>query len=253
MSDAGELGLVQQYLDREGRPLSYLYRQGNPSLVLLPGSHQDYRQYLDVAGHLYRELGLLIVELPGHRESRVLPEDPSIESFAADVVQVLRRVAPQGAYVGGHSLGGMVALEVGYQAPNLVRGVIAIEGWTDAGVAKALGGQENMYVTLSPEHLAEQERLRTAATGHRTAEERQQLSGLWTRWSGLEFLQTTAVPVLALWGDRGRPRPALEQMHIPDRSDISLRWFENASHNLPLERPRELAQAMMDFISHGHL
>ena len=253
MSDAGELGLVQQYLDREGRPLSYLYRQGNPCLVLLPGSHQDYRQYLDVAGHLCREFGLLIVELPGHRESRVLPEDPSIESFAADVVQVLRRVAPQGAYAGGHSLGGMVALEVGRQAPSLVHGVIAIEGWTDAGVAEALGGQENMYATLCPEQLAEQDRLRAAATGHRAAEERQQLSGLWTRWSGREFLQTTALPVLGLWGDRGRPQPSLEEMHIPDRSNISVKWFESASHNLPLERPRELAQAMMDFISHGHL
>lgn len=226
-----------------------MFRAGSPVLVLIPGSHQDCRQYAEVASHLDRDLGLIIVELPGHRESRTLPADPSIERFAADVLTVMHACCPQPCYVGGHSLGGMIAIELGQRCPEMIRGIISIEGWTDASVAdQALGGQKAMYRTLSPQLLARQEELRDQATGHRAAAERRLLSGLWMRWSGMEFLQTTRLPVLELWGDRGRPRPTLAQMHIPDRPNISLQWFANASHNLPLERPAEVARAITQFI-----
>ena len=45
---AGGLGLEQKYVDINGRLVSYMFRGGSPALVLIPGSHQDYRQYIAV-------------------------------------------------------------------------------------------------------------------------------------------------------------------------------------------------------------
>jgi len=230
------------------RRISYLFREGSPRLALIPGSHQDSRQWSEVANGLGESLGLVVVELPGHGQSVELPDEPSIERFALDVWKVLDASGfDNNIYVAGHSLGGMVALEMGRARPSGIKGIIAVEGWTNHHAAEdAFAGR--MYDTLTPELLAKQDDYRSKATGHRTDEERRILSGLWRRWDGSAFLQSTSLPILELWGDRGRPKPALAQLHIPVRKNISVKWFENASHNLPLERPLEVARAIMEFI-----
>jgi pimeloyl-ACP methyl ester carboxylesterase len=71
---------------------------------------------------------------------------------------------------------------------------------------------------------------------------------MWRRWNGHGILAATRVPVLELWGDRGRTPPSLEQMQIPDRSNISVQWFHNCSHSLLIECPDQLAKAINAFI-----
>jgi pimeloyl-ACP methyl ester carboxylesterase len=218
-------------------------------LVLIPGSHQDFRQYDEVVAHLDRDLGIIIVELPGHGNSHEIPDAPCIERFADDVIGAIRAHGVTDFFVGGHSIGGMIGLEVGNRQPKGIRGIISIEGWTHFTVAdEALGGQACMYVTLAPEQIEKQNHLRNLATGHWATEEKRLFSGLWTRWNGEIFLQTTSLPVLELWGDRNRPVPSRAAMRIPDRPNIILKWFTDASHNLPLERPLELAHAITEFI-----
>lgn len=245
--DGTELGLVQRFADVGGRRVSYLHRGGEPTLLLIPGSHQDYRQFDQVVPRLGPTLGLVLVELPGHRISRMIHQDAGIERFAMDVVAVVEACGLRRYVVGGHSIGGMIAIEVGRLIPPGLAGIISIEGWTHWSVSKVMGGPL-IYATLTPDLLAEQERRRQLATGHRSQEERSWLSGLWTRWNGLDTLQHTDLPVLELWGDRGLPPPSREAMQIPDRPNIRLRWIAGASHNLPLERPVELADAIMAWL-----
>lgn len=40
----------------------------------------------------------------------------------------------------------------------------------------------------------------------------------------------------------------MDQLHVPERPNIEVYWIENASHNLPLEKPLEVAMAIMQFI-----
>jgi len=37
-------------------------------------------------------------------------------------------------------------------------------------------------------------------------------------------------------------------MRIPERENIGLRWIADASHELPRERPKEVAAAINDFV-----
>jgi pimeloyl-ACP methyl ester carboxylesterase len=71
---------------------------------------------------------------------------------------------------------------------------------------------------------------------------------IWRQWDGCPFLATTDLPILEVWGDRGRPRPTLDELRIPARPNIEVRWIENAPHWLPLERAKELADMIAAFI-----
>ena len=66
---------------------------------------------------------------------------------------------------------------------------------------------------------------------------------------GPEFLQGTTLPILELYGDRGKKPASREQLYLPNRQNITLRWIENASHKLPLEEPDMVAAAIMEFIT----
>lgn len=70
------------------------------------------------------------IDLRGHGRSR-LPANPkrlkSWNKFRDDVIQVLEKTAPKGAVLGGHSMGGTVALLVAGKRPDLVKGLVLVD------------------------------------------------------------------------------------------------------------------------------
>ena len=67
------------------------------------------------------------LDMRGHGRSK-LPANPrklkSWNKFRDDVIQVLEKTAPDGAVLGGHSMGATVALLVAGKRPDLVRGLV---------------------------------------------------------------------------------------------------------------------------------
>ncbi len=247
---AASLALARRHVGRgDGRRLCLFLREGSPRLALVPGSFQDHRQWLEVASRLDRRLGLAIVELPGHGESDKWRGEPSIGQFAHDAWGVLDACGfGQAVYLCGHSIGGMIVQEMGRLRPRMVEGVIPVEGWTNRQAAVDTGFGDLMYNTLTPELQDRQNALRALAAVRLSDDDRRAFATAWTRWDGTAFLQSTEIPVLSLWGDRGRPRPTRAQLHVPERPNISVAWIADASHNLPLERPGEVAEALTRFI-----
>jgi len=70
------------------------------------------------------------VDLRGHGRSR-LPANPrklkSWNKFRDDVIQILEKTAPEGAVLGGHSMGATVALLVAGRRPDLVKGLVLVD------------------------------------------------------------------------------------------------------------------------------
>jgi pimeloyl-ACP methyl ester carboxylesterase len=215
--------------------------------VLIPGSFVGADDWAPMIAALDPDLTLMIVELRGHGESWPPPRNGSIESFARDVMQAVDQAKLQRFYVGGHSIGGMIAIEIGGRHPKQVKGIIAIEGWTHYSVAKdAFAGQNDQ--TLTAALRARRDELRKPVTTRWTPEQMKEFGGIWRKWNGFDLLNQTKMPVLELWGDRNRPHPDRKQMQIPDRPNIELQWIAGASHYLPLERPAETAVAVNAFI-----
>ncbi len=131
--------------------------------------------------------------------------------------------------------------------PQNVRGVISLEGWTSHHVSQdAFGGQTTN--TLSAGHQAQYERLRQRVMTLWSQAEIEEFVTYWRQWDGFDFLSKTGLPILELYGDRGQERPSLDKLRIPERENIQVHWLQNASHNLHLECPREVARICDRFV-----
>jgi pimeloyl-ACP methyl ester carboxylesterase len=113
-----------------GRRLSALaWQDDDPELVLLHGGAQNAHTWDTVAMALGRPL--LAIDLPGHGHSDGPGPrtDGQLDTHgnAADVAAAIRAFAPAAKAVIGMSLGGLTAIELGAEAPDLVRKLVLVD------------------------------------------------------------------------------------------------------------------------------
>ena len=239
---------IERTIEAPGAILAHYERDGRgPPLVLIPGSFNAAGALKDIIDHLDAALHVVVVELRGHGRSWPPPADGSIELFAQDVLRVVDRLNLRTCFIGGHSIGGMIAIEIARVRPRIVQGVISIEGWTNYHAQRDAFRDDTMS-TLSAEQLEQREQLRQEVLHRWTDRQRRDFAAIWRTWDGYDVLQRTDLPVLELYGDRGREPATHEQLHLPRRDNIELRWLAGASHSLPLECPREVARLITDFM-----
>jgi pimeloyl-ACP methyl ester carboxylesterase len=120
----------------EGRRLSALVWQDrdpetpeSPELVLLHGGAQNAHTWDTVAMALDRPL--VAIDLPGHGHSDGPGDRPAgpLDPYgnAADVATAIRALALDARAVVGMSLGGLTAIALGAQAPELVRKLVLVD------------------------------------------------------------------------------------------------------------------------------
>jgi pimeloyl-ACP methyl ester carboxylesterase len=113
-----------------GRRLSALaWQDEDPELVLVHGGSQNAHTWDTVAMALDRPL--LAIDLPGHGHSDGPGEqtDGQLDAHgnAVDVAAAIRALAPHARAVVGMSLGGLTAIELSGQAPDLVRKLVLVD------------------------------------------------------------------------------------------------------------------------------
>ncbi|MCA9097540.1 MAG: alpha/beta hydrolase [Planctomycetaceae bacterium] len=234
----------------EGGHLACRRRKASgPSIVLIPGTFSDARVYTRMVENLDPQFDIVLFENRGLGGSWPPPAESSIEQCARDVVTLADALKIESFYVGGHSLGGMISIELAKQIPNRLYGVISIEGWTNAKAA-ADAFQGDMKSTQSPAQVELLKNYRTEVLERWTPEQIKMFGSIWRKWDGSETLSQTKIRVLELYGDRNRPVPSRDALGLPKRREIQLVWFAGASHSLLIERPNEVASTINSFI-HG--
>ncbi len=233
----------------DGTRLAWHIREASgPTLVLIPGSWGDYLVYNRLVAHLDPNLRIIIVELRGHGDSTPATLKGSMELFADDVLKAVAHLKLERYYISGHSIGGMLAVEIAGREPKGLAGSIPIEGWTHHTVQKNAFGHLPEF-PLTPEHEAERLANRDRGLARLTEAERQNFGSVWRNWDGNGALKKTRVPMLQIWGDRTmNPVPDHATMQIPDRDNIQIVWIANASHALLVEQPQAVASAINDFV-----
>jgi len=68
------------------------------------------------------------VDLRGHGDHADLPGPYTLSTFAADLAALVRDLEAGPAFVCGHSMGAAVAVELAHTHPDLVAGVVAVDG-----------------------------------------------------------------------------------------------------------------------------
>ena len=236
-----------------GKRMRYHRRPGKgPALVLVPGTWGDLLRFEPLIARWPEDLPIVVIELCWQGGNVPPTVDLSMEQLADDVLEILSVLKPKRFFLGGHSIGGMITVEIaGREVPGLL-GAIPLEGWTHHTVVKtAFAGAVGGKLTLAQE--AQRQANRTRGRKHLSAEQLTAIARIWRRWNGYDALLRSNVPILHVWGDRGQPRPTRQALQIPDRPSIEIKWIANASHLLMLEAPDAVATAVLTFIRrHGY-
>jgi pimeloyl-ACP methyl ester carboxylesterase len=115
-------------LDTTSGPVAYDERGHGPAVVLLPSGAHDRHDYDELRTLLPAGLRTIALDWPGHGESP-LGDGPATAMRFADVAEELvERLAPEGAVVVGNSVGGFAAARLAARRPELVKGLVVIDG-----------------------------------------------------------------------------------------------------------------------------
>ena len=125
---------------------------GEPPLVFVHGWCCDRTFFAPQAEHFARSHRVITLDLRGCGASPAPDNGYDIASLAADVAGLAEQLDLRGAVVAGHSLGGMIAIELAATRPDLLAGAVAVDpGPIDptseirdrfAALAEALQGPE---------------------------------------------------------------------------------------------------------------
>ncbi len=193
-----------------GRRLSALvWQDREPELVLLHGGSQNAHTWDTVAMALDRPL--VAIDLPGHGHSDGPGDRPEgqLDPYgnAVDVAAAIRQLAPAAQAVIGMSLGGLTAIALAAEAPELVRKLVLVD------VLPGIKAQRAQHITdfvTGPASFASLDELLERTARFNPARSRsslrrgilhnaeQQPDGTWVwRWARHRHLAAPAGPVPA--------------------------------------------------------
>ena len=106
-----------------------------PPLLLIHGAGGDHTVWGAQAAGLRGQVQLVLPDLPGHGQSGPGDEN-TIPAFACVIREFAAGLGLPRPIVGGHSMGGAVALQAALDAPEAFRGVALIASGARLGVAE---------------------------------------------------------------------------------------------------------------------
>lgn len=118
-------GFVEQILDTGEVKLHYLMGPNNGiPLVLIPGQGLSLESYQRVLVPLSREFQVFAVDVRGHGKSSWTSGNYTYSSMGRDFAALLQRVTKRPAIISGNSSGGIIALWLAANVPDMVSGII---------------------------------------------------------------------------------------------------------------------------------
>lgn len=113
-------GELRRVLAGDGTVLTVYALGEGPPLLLIPGLGTDHHAFVWNIADLSQDFQCLVLDQRGIGLSEATPGPYTMAQLADDAASVLRDLAPQGAFVFGVSMGGMVAQHLAIRHPRLV-------------------------------------------------------------------------------------------------------------------------------------
>jgi len=106
-----------------------------PPLIVLHGGSGRWQYFQGIYPDLAARYHLYALDFRGHGKSGRVPGRYRFQDYTEDTIAFLRHCVTEPAYLFGHSLGGMIALMVAAQAPDVVRALVVGDSpLTPAGI-----------------------------------------------------------------------------------------------------------------------
>lgn len=235
-----------------------------PKIVFLHGVGLDRHMWQPIRALLEPEFNVNALDLLGHGASAPAPADTSLTDLAEDVIR--RLTGP--VHLVGFSLGALVAQRIGATRPDLLLTVTSVSSVClrtedeRKAVSMRLSSAAEDFATSVEESIKRWFPDDTSADERLKAETRKVLlaNDLPSYLNCYRIFATgdaeigpdlgrISVPALAITGERDTgSTPAMTlslSSLIPDCTPVIV---PNSGHMLPVEKPRELAEALKSFI-----
>ncbi|MHA2385008.1 MAG: alpha/beta fold hydrolase [Candidatus Thorarchaeota archaeon] len=95
-----------------------------PALILIPGQGADWTNYSKVVEPLSAMFHVFAVDVRGHGKSDWATGDYSFNTIGDDMTTLLEKAVKRKAIISGNSSGGLIALWLAANRPDLVRGIV---------------------------------------------------------------------------------------------------------------------------------
>ena len=248
--------------NRDGVHLRYLdIGSGEPALVFIHGWCCNQSMWGDQIEAFAPAHRIIAVDLRGHGESDKPDQDYTIDQFAGDMAWLIREIGLDRPVLIGHSMGGVTALKLVREHPNIARAAVFV----DAGIMpipeeiRPLIGQtiealkspayrevaanvvkQFLFREESPADLRE-----NVAASMATAPQRVMHTAIASTLSE-ENYPPGPVPVLSLFVKAATLQATEEQLkeRYPGMEVASV----DAGHFIQLEKPAELNTLISDFL-----
>jgi len=254
---SGEIAARRRELVRDGDvQLDVIVEGAGPTIVLLPSQQRDSEDYDELARQLASKGFKVLRPQPrGMGASRGPLEGITLDTFAADVALVVRRLGGGRAVIAGHAYGHFVARVADLRYPELVRGVVVL-----ASAARTIppGVQASLIIAGNPKQSRE---ARLAALRHAFfapgSDPTPWLEGWYpellpayrdamTSPPKDQWWPVTHAPILDLLGgsDPWRPPSSRDELKAALGSKVTVEVIAGASHAMVPEQPQAVAEAI---------
>ena len=217
-----------------------------PPLMFLHGTGCDASDWMPVIDGLPHNQRFIALDFRGHGQSTVPTQPFTLTDLSEDVLHLADKLRLQELVIVGHSLGGMVAMEVAQRSSDVI-GLLLLEGWTSLAAAGRSFDPGRFYGALSETTIAE---IQQKAKTTRSRFQPEIWNHFWesvTAFDAYTYLQQAGIPIWEVFGGMGRNDLTEKKLYIPPNPNIQWVWLPHAGHYLPHECPAEVAEVIGTF------
>lgn len=121
-------GFTNHRVEVNGTQLHYADGGHGIPVICLPGWPQTWYSYRNIAPRLAENFRVIVVDIRGMGSSATPVSGYDKKTMAADISELILKLGLTQAFVMGHDIGGMVAMSLAYNFPDLVSGLIVADG-----------------------------------------------------------------------------------------------------------------------------
>jgi pimeloyl-ACP methyl ester carboxylesterase len=236
-----------------------------PAVVVLHGLAGSSREFVPTAEALSGR-AVVLVDQRGHGASTRRPVDVSRAAFVADAVAVIRSVTTEPVVLVGQSMGAHTAMLVAAARPDLVRGLVLLEGDQGSGTAEdhaAIGAFFRSWPTPFPDRAAAQAALGDGPLAQAWVDDLEQRpDGLRPRFDAdvmqaviegvgeprWEEWESVTAPTLVLYADGGMFTADRQDAFVRRGRSVTVHRLRGASHDAHLDAFDQWIDALQTFL-----